>query len=247
MERAVAEGLQDNINQYWDTYAGAYEANQRDQLRHPAVHRAWADVWSAALPAPPATVLDVGTGSGHVSVLLASLGHQVTGIDLAEAMLDEARRRTESMPTPPTLMVGDAVDPPFPPGTFDAVTSRYVLWTLCEPQVALANRGALLRPGGTFAAVDSTWFPDGIRTNDPDQLSTRQADFQNLYDDRVLATLPLAQSRSIEDTADLVRAAGFRNVAVTELRTILDLDRELGVSPGHELRVQFLITGQAQG
>ncbi|MGH8932096.1 MAG: class I SAM-dependent methyltransferase [Egibacteraceae bacterium] len=61
---------------------------------------AWADVCSGALPTPPADVLDVGTGTGQVALLLADLGHRVTGIDLAEGMLALARAKSASMANP---------------------------------------------------------------------------------------------------------------------------------------------------
>jgi len=32
-----------------------------------------------------------------------------------------------------TFAVGDAVDPPFPAGSFDVVASRSLLWTLRQP------------------------------------------------------------------------------------------------------------------
>lgn len=233
-------GVQSNISAYWSRHADSYDAHQLERLRHDEVHQTWLNVWRRALPPPPATVLDVGTGTGHVSLLLAELGYSVYGIDLAEGMLDHARAKAARLPfAPPILTIGDAVAPDFPPHSFDVITARYMLWTLRTPAIALANWRQLLRPGGRLTAVDSTWFPDGIRS---DPASAKEADFQHLYDDEVLTVLPLAQAISIDATADLVREAGFADVTVTALDDVLELDRKYGVAPGHHVQTQYLIT-----
>lgn len=229
---------QANINEYWTGRADSYDAHHRWQIGNPAIRAGWTAVWRRALPAPPARVLDVGTGTGHVSLLLAELGHDVTGIDLADGMLAKAREKAAVLPNPPELLLGDAVAPNFPPGSFDVITSRYVLWTLRTPRAAAENWRALLRPGGLLAAVDSTWFPAGVE-------SGAAGEFRERYDAEVLSLLPLAEATSIEASADLIRAAGFTDVTVTPLPEILDLDRRYGVAEGHEVRPQFLITGRA--
>lgn len=227
---------QANINEYWTGRADSYDAHHRRQLGNPAIRTGWTNVWRHALPAAPARVLDVGTGTGHVALLLAELGHDVTGIDLSEGMLAKAREKAAALPNPPDLRLGDAVAPDFPPGGFDVITSRYVLWTLRTPKAAAENWRALLRPGGLLAAVDSTWFPAGVPSTGP---------FRERYDEDVLSLLPLAEATSIEASADLIRAAGFADVTVTPLTEILDLDCRYGVAEGHEVRLQFLITGRA--
>ncbi|MGO3479683.1 MAG: class I SAM-dependent methyltransferase, partial [Brachybacterium tyrofermentans] len=42
------------------------------------------------LPTGASTILDAGTGSGNMALLLAGSGHTVTGIDLATGMLEQA-------------------------------------------------------------------------------------------------------------------------------------------------------------
>ncbi|GAB3429415.1 class I SAM-dependent methyltransferase [Actinophytocola sediminis] len=230
---------QDSINRYWSRRADSYDAHQVRQIENPAIRAGWTAVWRRALPAPPARVLDVGTGTGHVSLLLAGLGYDVVGIDLAEGMLARARAKAAVSPNPPELRLGDAVAPDFPAGSFDVVTSRYVLWTLRMTEQAVRNWRALLTPGGLLAAVDSTWFPAGG--------AERTSSFTETYDSDVLSVLPLAEATSIEATAELVRDAGFTDVTVTPLAEILDLDRRFGVADGHEVQPQFLITGRAVG
>jgi S-adenosylmethionine-dependent methyltransferase len=50
------------------------------------------------LPAPPATVLDVGGGAGHQSFPLAQAGYDVTLLDPSSAMLDKAQQRLQRLP-----------------------------------------------------------------------------------------------------------------------------------------------------
>ncbi|QYJ04303.1 methyltransferase domain-containing protein [Nocardioides panacisoli] len=230
--------VQDRIDRYWSDRAASYDDHQRRPDRLPLNDAAWEDVWAEALPPAPATVLDVGTGSGYVAFRLAALGHDVTATDRAAGMLERARQHAGDGTRVPRFRHGDAVAPDFNDGAFDAVVNRYVMWTLRDPVTALANWRRLLRPGGTLALVDSTWFPDGLDADTTD-------DFVRWYDDEVRSALPLAPSRSIGDTADVVAAAGFRGVTVTPLTRILELDREYGAAPGHEVRLQFLVRASA--
>jgi ubiquinone/menaquinone biosynthesis C-methylase UbiE len=234
--------VQRNIDTYWTGRAPEYDDYQQRPERFAADQQVWGEAFTAALPAAPAAVLDVGTGPGYVALLLASLGHDVTATDLSEGMLERAReharRAASSYPRGgrARFELGDAVAPDFAEASFDAVTSRYLMWTLREPSLALAAWRRLLRPGGVLAVVDSTWFPQGLDRD-------TSTDFVELYDDAVRRALPLAAARSIEATRDLVVAAGFDDVAVTPLTGVLELDRTHGVAPDHEVRLQFLVRG----
>ena len=244
------EAVQANINRYWTERADSYDAHHVRQISNDAVKAGWRAVWERVLPVAPARVLDVGTGTGHVALMLAELGYDVTGIDLADGMLAKARQKAASLPNPPALQIGDAVAPDLPANSYDVVTSRYVLWTLRTPLTALRNWRMLLWPGGLLAAVDSTWFPTGVHpagSGDTDSPLSREAGFRELYSRRVLSRLPLAEATTIDQTAQLMRAAGFTDVTVAPLPEILDLDRRYGVAEGHDVQLQFIITARAGG
>ncbi|MDQ6525600.1 class I SAM-dependent methyltransferase [Nocardioides sp. LHD-245] len=228
---------QDSINAYWTGRAPAYDDYQQRPERRDHDRAAWAEVFGAALPPAPAAVLDLGTGSGYVALLLAGLGHDVTATDLSEGMLARAQAHAARAEPAPRFLQGDAVAPDFPDASFDAITNRYLMWTLREPERALGNWRRVLRPGGVLALVDSTWFPTGLDRD-------TSTDFVELYDDGVRALLPLAAATSIDATRDVIAAAGFEDVTVTPLRSILELDRRFGVAPDHEVQLQFLVTAR---
>ena len=99
-------------------------------------------------------VLDVGSGAGDVSFLVAELvgpTGQVVGIDLdAEALEVAERRRAVSNTANVTFLVGNmqtAVDH----GPFDAVVGRLVLWYQPDPTETLRTIAAMLRPNGIIA------------------------------------------------------------------------------------------------
>ncbi|MGB3764170.1 MAG: methyltransferase domain-containing protein [Ornithinimicrobium sp.] len=234
--------MQERVNTYWTHHAAAYDDYQQRPERRDADEQAWSRIWAAHLPPSPARVLDVGTGSGTMARLMAGMGYDVTGIDLSTGMLDRARAHEARQPERSgtlTLALGDAVDPDFPTDHVDAITNRYLMWTLRQPEVALANWRRVLRPTGVLAVVDSTWFAHGFDTE-------HGSTFWQAYNDDVTRALPLAAASTIHDTAQLIQDAGFTNVTVTPLTEILELDRQHGVSPGHDLQTQFMITAQNQ-
>lgn len=229
--------LQPHITAYWDARAEAYDANQRHQIEPGAVREAWRRVWQAALPPPPCDVLDVGTGTGQVALLAAELGHRVWGIDLSEGMLARARAKGARLPRPPRFSRGDAAAHEVPSGSCDAITARYVLWTLPAPAAALAHWRRVLRPGGRLAIVDSTWFPGGLEAG-----GSLPAAFRAHYGSGVLERLPLATAASISATVEAVHTAGYRQVAVHALEEIAALERARQDELSHTVRLQYLIT-----
>jgi SAM-dependent methyltransferase len=73
---------------------------------------------------PGDRVLDVGCGWGRHSVELARSGFAVTGLDLSEYLLDEARRRAAAAGVEPTFVRADMREIPFA-GHFDAAISLF--------------------------------------------------------------------------------------------------------------------------
>ncbi|WP_328441395.1 class I SAM-dependent methyltransferase [Streptomyces sp. NBC_00444] len=139
----------------WDAAAPAFDDEPDHGLRDPDVRLAWADRLRAWLPPRPCDVLDLGCGTGSLSLLAAEQGHRVTGVDLSPAMVALARAKLAGRDA--VFFIGDAAAPPVGEDRFDTVLVRHVLWALPDPGRALRHWRELLRPGGRLVLVEGVW------------------------------------------------------------------------------------------
>ena len=95
-------------------------------------------------------VLEVAAGTGHSSTLLASLGLELTCVDLTIEMLHEAKHNLTTHGLKATFLLGNGFDLPFPDGTFQfAVATRFFhLWERDQQTELLKETVRVLRPGG---------------------------------------------------------------------------------------------------
>lgn len=142
---------------YWDSQADAFDEEADHGLRDPRVRDAWRRLLLAHLPGAPAAVADLGCGTGSLSVLLAAEGYAVTGLDYAPAMIRTARAKARAAGVSARFVLSDAAAPTLPPGSFDVVLARHVLWALPDAGAALAAWLRLLLPGGTLVLVEGRW------------------------------------------------------------------------------------------
>ncbi|MFE1802108.1 MULTISPECIES: class I SAM-dependent methyltransferase [unclassified Streptomyces] len=139
----------------WDGEADTFDDEPDHGLRDPAVREAWAARLRGWLPRGPSDVLDLGCGTGSLSLLASEARHRVTGVDLSPRMVGLARAKLAGRDA--AFLVGDAAAPPVGEQRFDAVLVRHVLWTLPEPGRVLRLWRGLLRPGGRLVLVEGVW------------------------------------------------------------------------------------------
>jgi ubiquinone/menaquinone biosynthesis C-methylase UbiE len=145
---------------YWDSQAATFDEQPDHGLRDTATRDAWRRLLLERLPAPPGAVADLGCGTGTLSLLLAEAGYMVTGLDSAPQMIRQARAKARSagpLSVTPRFVTSDAAAPALPPGSFDVVIARHVLWALPDTVAALRAWTGLLRPGGVLTLVEGRW------------------------------------------------------------------------------------------
>ncbi len=104
--------------------------------------------------APYGKILDVGTGTGRISVPLLRLGADVIGIDLSLNMMGKLRQKYPAAP----LAQANAARLPFPARQFDAVMTTHVMHLIGPWREALREYQRVLKPGGVY--IDSTQWHD---------------------------------------------------------------------------------------
>ncbi|WP_442812988.1 class I SAM-dependent methyltransferase [Streptomyces sp. NBC_01343] len=149
------------IRAYWNAAAAAFDEEPDHGLLRERTRVGWARLLSSWLPRAPADVLDVGCGTGSLSLLLAEAGHRVTGVDLAPRMVERAEAKCAAAGRAARFLVGDAADPPTGRERYDVVLSRHLLWTLPDPGASLRAWVARLRPGGRLVLVEGRWRQAG--------------------------------------------------------------------------------------
>jgi SAM-dependent methyltransferase len=100
--------------------------------------------------APHGKILDVGTGTGRISVPLLRLDADVTGIDLSLNMMGKLRQKYPAAP----VAQADAARLPFAARQFDAVLTTHVMHLIGPWREALREYRRVLKPGGVY--IDST-------------------------------------------------------------------------------------------
>ncbi len=110
---------------------------------------------------PGAHVLDVCCGSGASAIPAARAvggNGRVIGVDLADKLLDLARRKAERHGlTNVQFRSGDMLNPGLPPSSFDAAICVFGIFFVPDMAAAVETLSQLVRPGGIIAIT--TWGP----------------------------------------------------------------------------------------
>ena len=110
-------------------------------------------------PKPGERILDLSTGTGWTSRVVARRGASVVGVDIASDLLDAARASAAAEGLRIDYRLGDAESLPFKDGSFDAVVSTVGVMFATRPEAAAAELARVCRKGGRIALT--TWTPDG--------------------------------------------------------------------------------------
>jgi len=102
--------------------------------------------------------LDIACGTGDITIALWKKGIEVTGLDIAQKMIDIAKNKLSQMKSRgkefPRFFLAPAENLPFKTGTFDAVTIGFGIRNFENRESALVEINKVLRPGGFLAILE---------------------------------------------------------------------------------------------
>jgi SAM-dependent methyltransferase len=101
-------------------------------------------------------VLDVACGTGNLAIPAARKGAQVTGVDIAPNLLEQARQRAAVESLQATFEEGDAEQLPYPDGHFNVVMTMFGAMFAPRPELVSSELARVCRSGGLIAMANWT-------------------------------------------------------------------------------------------
>jgi len=210
----VAE-IKKSVKKYWDKRSRSYDSSPG--------HADMPEVWKSLLSRvfdKKGRILDVGTGTGFLALLLSELGHEVVGIDISIGMLEKARSKSREV----QFKLGDAENLPFTDESFDGVVCRHVLWTLPDPEKAVSEWYRVTKPDGKVVIIDGSYKKDAIDKvkSFVGKLGIAIIERRNPWGAGYAKKLPM-RNVSAERCVRLLRECGFKEVRVHDISWIREI------------------------
>jgi len=147
-----------------------WDATSRDYLAH---RPGYPDAFFSLLHhlgvgLPGQDILDLGTGTGALSVAFARRGGRVTAVDLSEGQIEAAREAAQTQGVAITFRIAPAEETGLPDHAFDVISAS-MCWGYFDVNRMVTEVPRLLRPGGRLLISSLLWVPGGngigARTN----------------------------------------------------------------------------------
>src|SRR5436305_179122 len=231
--------VKQQVAAHWNRRAAGFDSDFGHSIRTAAERDAWDRILGLVLGGrAPLDALDVGCGTGFLSLELAGRGHRVTSIDFAPQMLAEAQRKAAARGLAVRFEEGDAEALRFSDASFDLVITRHVLWTLPHPEEWIR----VLRPGGRLAIIDSQFDPSVLEPSPQNARSS--AEYASIGD-----RLPFLGGRPQQEIETLLRAHGLADVAGDPVPDLVAAQEQRMAEEGLEPRVRrrYIVWGDKPG
>lgn len=148
----ILEGIQ----KYWDARSGGFSDASLEELETEPGMR-WKRIFGETLDKGN-KVLDDGAGAGFFTVLLSSMGYNVTAVDYSAGMIERIKRNLQEKNLTANVFQMDVQALEFKEETFDALVSRNVFWNLEKPEKAYEEAARVLKPGGKLILEDGNFY-----------------------------------------------------------------------------------------
>lgn len=161
-------------------------------------------------------VLDVGCGTGNLTIALSAIRAAVTGIDLSAPYVEYARRRVACANV--KFDVGDALNLPYSDGVFDHTLSMLALDVLPDATRGLAEMRRVTRPDGSVVVLVNDfrcgWTPFSLLWDTAAAVDPRAGAVRD-----EMVSKPLGWPGGL---AALFRAGGLLDVSESQVSTLFE-------------------------
>ncbi len=215
----------DALRRYWDRDSATYDLWAEHGAVSPVERAAWAYELSRFLPQRrDASLLDIGAGTGFLSLVAARLGYRVTALDISPGMLARLETAAAAEGLEIETVCAPADQPPR--GPFDAVIERLALWTLPDPASALQAWKRVVVPGGQLLVFEGMWAEGGLAALRArgrallHGLGQSPPEHHGPYPSELLDALPLVCEHSPDRFLGQLQAAGWRSPEFARLSEV---------------------------
>lgn len=241
--------IKEEIADYWNSRGGVYDTQPGHGLKSKEEKDEWLKFLKSVMPDNCKRVLDVGGGTGFLTLLLAELGYDVKSIDLSEGMQADAKRKAieSNLTDRIEFAIGDAENTGEPDDHFDAVVNRHLLWTLPHPKEAVDEWLRVVRPGGRVIVIDGDWqkrqrelaaMSEEERAAEEAKRKEKEEEFKKengkWYSDELKENLPM--NDHTVNPADMVKKEGY-DLEIIQLEAVEEAERKafkaLGIEEDH--------------
>ena len=144
------------VSRMFGRIAGRYDAGNR--ILSLGRDQAWRRKTAKLLnPQAAHVVLDVGAGTGDLTLGVAPKAHEVVGLDLSVPMLAIGRLKAgKAIAHNTEFIAGDALRLPFAAASFDGLTTAFTVRNLAKMEQGFAEFYRVLKPGGRMVCLEFT-------------------------------------------------------------------------------------------
>ncbi len=225
--------IEEDVLKYWTIRTPSFSKVRENELMGD-IGKGWQFALRSTLPFNRyRKILDVGTGTGFFSVLLGRNGYKMTGIDITPTMVEEAKREARKFKVKANFLVMDAQKLEFEDGTFDAIITRNLTWTLPDVEKAYQEWFRVLRPGGRLINYDAN-YANALRQGDVSRTKTGEkkayghegvTDKMQQINDEITLSMSIGDKDRPSWDKECLEEIGFKRVFIDmdEAETILGL------------------------
>lgn len=164
MEENNSVNIKHKVQDYWTSRVEKFSELKLEELNSDMAER-WLIELEKYLPKglkSTIKILDIGTGTGFLALLLARCGYNVIGIDLTKDMIKSANKTAKTLNIKADFCVDDAEKPDFATESFDVIVTRNLTWILPNLEKSYVNWYMILKKGGVIINFDGDYCRENV-------------------------------------------------------------------------------------